>query len=430
MNKDFLKQIVTDQATDEVFPNRLIARESYKALDRFADSDQVIVLSGVRRCGKSTWMKTIRCHAKESQYYLNFDDERLASFQLEDCQRLVEVFIELYGVQKTFYFDEMQNFIGWERFVRRLHNEGKKVFVTGSNAKLLSRELGTHLTGRHYEFHLFPYSFREYIQRENAELLSVEQHTSTQIALIKKYFSEFKKLGGFPKYLETHEKEYLHSIYENILYKDVIVRHKIENVSALKELAYYLASNNTKEFTYNALRKLLFLSNTTTVADYCQYLEDSFLCFMVNRYSYSVRKQLYSPKKMYFIDPALAECVGFRFSEDRGRMLENIVYLELRRNSRHKDIYYHREKKECDFVLREGFYVTEAIQVCADIQDPKTKAREIQGLLEAMQTYKLDKGLLITEDESGDEVIIENKKKYHVSIVPVWRWLFDYPNTQ
>jgi len=423
MDKDFLKHIVSDQATEEKLPSSLIVRESYRVLDRFVDSDQVIVLSGVRRCGKSTWMKTIRLHAKESNYYLNFDDERLAPFQLEDCQRLVEVFIELYGVQRTYYFDEMQNFIGWERFVRRLHNEGKKVFVTGSNAKLLSRELGTHLTGRNYEFHLYPYSFYEYIQRENAELLTVKNLGSTQVALIKKYFSEFKKLGGFPKYLETREKEYLHSVYENILYKDVIVRNKIENVSALKELAYYLASNNTKEFTYNSLRKLLLLSNTTTVSDYCHYLEDSFLCFIVNRYSYSVRKQMYSPKKIYFIDPALAECVGFRVSEDRGRMLENIVYLQLKRKDRHKDIYYHREKKECDFLVCEGFYVVEAIQVCADLQDSKTKEREIKGLLDAMQTHKLEKGLLITEEEIGEEIIAVDNKKYHIDIVPAWKWL-------
>ena len=423
MDKTLLKQIVIDQAKEEAFPRTPLVREAYQTLARFVKSDQVIVLSGVRRCGKSTWMKMICQEAEESNYYLNFDDERLAPFQLEDCQRLVEVFIELYGVQNTFYFDEMQNFIGWERFVRRLHNEGKKVFVTGSNAKLLSRELGTHLTGRHYELHLYPYSFREYMQRENAMLLTEKNPSSTQIALIKKHLSDHKQLGGFPKYLETREKEYLHGIYENILYKDVIVRHKIENVSALKGLAYYLASNNTKEFTYNSLRKLLGLSNTTTVSDYCHYLEDSFLCFTVNRYAYSVRKQMHSPKKIYFIDSALAECVGFRISEDSGRVLENIIYLQLKRQDRHRDIYYHKEEKECDFLICKGFHVTDAIQVCSNLQNAKTRKREIAGLLDAMRTHKLETGLLITEEESGEEVITEGKNKFHITIMPAWQWL-------
>lgn len=426
MDKQTLKQIIEDQAAEEVFPKIFVEREAYQSLARFIDTSHVIVLSGVRRCGKSTWLKMIRQNAAEKDYYLNFDDERLASFQLEDCQRLVEVFIELYDVQKTYYFDEIQNFIGWERFVRRLHNEGKKVFVTGSNAKLLSQELGTHLTGRNYELHLFPYSFKEYIQRENTELLKSKNFSATQVALIKKYFSEFKILGGFPEYLATHLKEYLHNLYENILYKDVIVRNKIENISAIKALVYYLASNNTKEFTYNSLRKLLSLSNTTTIADYCHFLENCFLCFILNRYAFSVRKQIHSPKKIYFIDPALASCVGFRSSENRGSILENIVFLELKRKDRHKDIYYHKEKKECDFVICEGLRVTEAIQVCSNLQDAKTKAREIAGLLEAMEIYKLQNGLLITEEEFGQEEVMVNEKKYYINIIPAWKWLLNY----
>ncbi len=199
MDKETLKHIVLEQSAMEVVPDAFVSRESYQAIERFVTNSQVIVLSGVRRCGKSTWMRALRQRATESNYYLNFDDERLASFQLEDCQRLVEVFIELYGLQKTFYFDEVQNFIGWERFVRRLHNERKKIFVTGSNANLLSYELGTHLTGRNIALHLFPYSFREYIQRENESLLKEKQYGLTDVALIKKYFSEFKILGGFSR---------------------------------------------------------------------------------------------------------------------------------------------------------------------------------------------------------------------------------------
>jgi len=423
MDKETLKHIVLDQMAVERSIDSFIPRESYQLIEPFIATPQVIILSGIRRCGKSTWMRMIRRRAVESNYYLNFDDERLAPFQLDDCQRLVEVFIELYGVQKTFYFDEMQNFVGWERFVRRLHNEGKKVFVTGSNANLLSYELGTHLTGRNIALHLFPYSFREYLQRENENFLSIENFSSADVALIKKYFSEFKIMGGFPEYLATRQKQYLHNLYENILYKDIIVRNNIENVTAIKALVYYLASNNAKEFTYNSLRKLLELSNARTVSDYCHFLENCFLCFTVNRFSFSVRKQAFSPKKIYFIDQALVECIGFRMSEDRGRMLENMVFLQLLRKN--NEVYYHKEKKECDFVTREGHGIGQAIQVCESLQDPKTKKREIDGLIDALQTYQLKSGLIITEDESGEEIIQHDGKKYHMMIVPAWKWFLE-----
>lgn len=424
MDKETLKKIVISQAQNEMaLPKPLIVREAYDYLKRFVNIPQVIILSGVRRCGKSTWMKMIREHASEPDYYLNFDDERLASFQLDDCQRLVEVFIELYGVQKTFYFDEIQSLNGWERFVRRLHNEEKKVFITGSNTDLLSRQFGTHLTGRNIALHLFPYSFREYIQKQNESLLKEKHLGGTKIAVIKKYFAEFRVLGGFPEYLRHGRKEYLQELYENILYKDVIICNSISDPNAIKNLAYYLASNNTKEFTYNSLRKLFNITGNNTVSQYCHYLAESFLCFIVERFAYSVKTQTFSPKKIYFIDQALAECVGFRMSEDRGRVLENIVFLQLLRKN--YEVYYHKEKKECDFVTRDGFYVGHAIQVCESLQDAKTKKREIAGLVDALHTYNLKEGFLITDDELGEEEIIHENKTYKIKICPAWKWLLD-----
>lgn len=423
MDKKEIQQIVIDQQQDKTLPSTFIDREAYRFLTSFLESPQVVVLTGIRRCGKSTWMKLLRNKTKESDYYLNFDDDRLVNFKLEDCQRLVEVMIELFGVQNTFYFDEIQNCLGWERFVRRLHNEGKKVIITGSNAKLLSQELGTHLTGRHFEAHLYPYSFREYIQKTAPILLDLKYPTTTEISLLKKSFSEYKMKGGFPEYVERGEKDYLHGLYENILYKDIIVRHKIEQISAIKSLAYYLATNNAKEFTYNSLRKLLSLSNTTTISDYCHFFENSFLCFIVNRYAVSVRTQLHSPKKIYFIDSALAQSVGFRFSEDHGRMLENIIYLQLKRRDKYNGIYYHKEKKECDFLVTKGLNVIEAIQVCTDLSSSSTREREIQGLLEAMHLYDLTHGTIINEEESSEETHKVQQKTYTIRIVPAWQWL-------
>ncbi len=356
-----------------------------------------------------------------SNYYINFDDDRLALFQLDDFQVLVETFIELFGVQNNFYFDEIQNIPGWERFIRRLHNEGKKVFITGSNASLLSSELGTHLTGRHIALKLYPFSFREYVYIKDKILLTEKHLDSTQIALLKKYFSEFKVIGGMPEYLENKQKQYLHTLYENILYKDIIVRHKLPQQKPIKELVYYLASNNAKEFSYNALRKLLGLASSNTVAEYCHYLENSFFSFVVNRISYSLKNQTHFPKKIYFIDQALAESVGFRMSQDEGRTLENIVFLQLRRQN--KDIYFHQDKQECDFVIRDGYHISEAIQVCTTLKEDKTRQRELNGLLEAMALYQLKQGLIITEDESAIEFIAHLGATYQINIVPCWQWL-------
>jgi predicted AAA+ superfamily ATPase len=421
MDKQYLMQIILDQRQVPL-PEALVERWQYTSLLSFVNNPQVIVISGIRRCGKSVLLHTLRNQAKESDYYINFDDDRLVPFALTDFDVLLEAFIELFGVQNTFYFDEIQNIEGWERFVRRLHNAQKKVFVTGSNAKLLSAELGTRLTGRHITVNLFPYSFREYIQHRAPSTLDIEHLNSTDIALLKKYFSEFMKLGGFPEYLLNEQKEYLHQLYENILYKDIIVRNRIPLEKPIKELVYYLASNNCKEFTYNSLRKLIGLASANTVSDYCHHLETSFLCFTLNRFSYSLKEQVHYAKKIYFIDQALAETVGFKFSEDHGRVLENVVFLQLKRQS--KEIYFHKLTKECDFLIREAYHVSMAIQVCVSLKQQETRQREINGLLEAMDLYKLDEGVIITEDEEEQIVEIYNSKRFVIKVIPCWKWLY------
>ena len=420
VNKQLLMRVIVDQAK-EPLPQIMVPRWDYQDLTALIDNKQVIILTGIRRCGKSILMHLIRQKMPASDYYINFDDDRLALFTLEDFQILIEAFIELYGVQNNFYFDEIQNVPGWERFVRRLHNEGKKIFITGSNASLLSSELGTHLTGRHIALKLYPFSFREYVYTKDKILLTIKNLDSTQVALLKKYFSEFKIMGGLPEYLENKQKQYLHTLYENILYKDIIVRHKLPQQRPIKELVYYLASNNAKEFSYNALRKLLGLASSNTVAEYCHYLESSFLSFIVNRFSYSLKKQTHFAKKIYFIDQALAESIGFRLSQDEGRTLENIVFLQLLRQK--KDIYFHQEKHECDFVIRDGYLIAEAIQVCTSLKEDKTRQREMNGLLEAMVTYNLKQGLIITENECATEFVEHNGVTYQINIVPCWQWL-------
>lgn len=422
MDKQILREVIIDQQALWM-PTHLVLRTPYTDLERLKQSKQIVIITGLRRCGKSTLMRVMRQSLPEKNYFLNFDDDRLVNFTLEDFQALYELFVELYGPQKTFFFDEIQNILGWERFVRRLSEAGNKIYITGSNASMLSAELGTRLTGRYIEVHLYPYSFLEFLEYKGDTESKKQKLTTVQKGILKSHFNDFVRLGGLPEYLESEHPEYLHSLFESILYRDIIVRYKISNHTAVKELIYYLASHVGKECSYNALRKMLGLSSATTVSEYCGYLQDVFLCYFINRYDYSLKKQIQYAKKVYFIDQALAINVGFRISKDEGRLLENIVFLELKR--RGYEIYFHKDKKECDFVLRKGSQVVSVIQVCVDMENPDTENREIAGLVEAMASYQLKTGLIITRDTSVQKEQVVDNKIYDITVVPIWSWLLE-----
>jgi len=420
MNKQLLIDVIVDQAK-VVLPKRLVSRQIYSSLRQYTQSKQVIIISGIRRCGKSTLLQQLRTDQKEKDYYLNFDDDRLCRFSIDDFQMLLEVFIERYGAQSTYYFDEIQNIIGWERFVRRLQDGGATVYLTGSNATMLSKELGTRLTGRYIQIELFPFSFSEYMYFQSKEEAAVSSLTTERKAQIKRLFNAYLKEGGVPGYLTLRDKEYLHFLYESILYRDIIARYSLLKEKALKELVFFLASNLGKPMSYNSVRKMLGLGSPHTVSEYCGYLEDSFLVFFIPRYDVSVKKQIQYNKKSYFIDTAVAQAVGFRFSDDKGRMLENVVFLELKR--RGLDIYYHKQKKECDFVIKKGKKIISAIQVAWHLDTEEIKKREFAGLQEAMDMYGLREGTILTEDTHGEELLISGRKRRKVHIVPVWKWL-------
>lgn len=427
MDRNLLKQVITEQAILPM-PTNLVARQIDSVIAPLLLGNSILIISGIRRCGKSTLLRNIRQQRSESDFYINFDDDRLVNFELVDFQMLYEVFVELFGKQQSFYFDEIQNIPEWERFVRRLHDEGNKVFITGSNAAMLSKELGTRLTGRYISVTLYPYSFYEFVSYKNINLLQSIQKdnyiTSTVVTgQILALFAEYLQIGGIPEYVRYKQPEYINSLYENILYRDIIVRHKLTKQKELKQLVFYIASNIGKNITFSAIRKFLGLGNASTVSEYFGYLEDSYLCFLVNKYDPSLNKQMLAEKKQYIIDHGIARIVGFMISEDSGRFFENIVYLELLR--RGYNVYVHRQDYECDFVLQHSNKIIFAIQVCKTLADPETKQREYKGLLEAMQTYKLTQGLILTENENLVETIAVDNKKYIINIVPLWKWLLD-----
>ncbi len=361
----------------------------------------VLVIAGIRRCGKSTLLSQILKKSKNF-YYLNLEDPRLESFGLDDFNKTDVIFKELYGANGVYFFDEIQNIDKWEKFIRYLVDRKEKVVITGSNASLLSRELGTKLTGRHIRAELFPFSYIEYLKFRKGKQSS-------------KSYGHYLTEGGFPEYLKTRNFTILNELLNDVVMRDIAVRYGIKNTSLLKKIAIYLISHVGKEFSYNSLRNMFEIKSVQSVIDYISYFEDAYLIFTIPRFSYSYKKQQVNPKKVYSIDNGFSYSNSVSFSKDKGKMLENQVFLSLR--PRYKEIFYFKENKECDFVVKEKNKIIKAIQVCYKLDDGN-QDREVFGLLEAMAEFNLKEGCILTFDQE-DELNIDGKL---IHIIPVWKW--------
>lgn len=413
--KEALLQIINEQRDTKY--DRIVSREIDKKL---LSAPEVLVITGVRRCGKSTLLRQIQQQREEKDFYINFDDERLLKFTVEDFQTLNEIFYTEFGEQHTYYFDEIQNIKGWERFVDRLYTTGNKVFVTGSNANLLSRELGTLLTGRHVTYELYPFSFAEFMEYRGYTYSQRDMYTTVGRTRLQGYFMEYLTHGGFPQYLNNGTAAYLKSLYTDIVFRDVIVRNRISSETALREMIYHLASNVTHPFTYNSIAKNIGIKSMDTVAGWISCLEQTYLVHSLSKYDHKVGVQLRSPKKLYFIDNALAGQVGFNLGKNRGLWLENAVAIELQR--RGAECYYHNNGGECDFIVRERGMVSQALQVTTAIDDEQTRKREITGLLSAMDAYEIENGTIVTLDTNETIDITPHR---HIRVFPCWQWMLE-----
>lgn len=417
--KDLLKQIILEQQEILHAPNKRYVQR-YIA-DEWLQTSEILIISGIRRCGKSVLMQQMRDRLVEKDFFFNFDDERLANFKLDDFQKLQECFVELFGEQHTYYFDEIQNIEGWERFVRRLYNAGNKIIITGSNARMLSRELGTHLTGRYIQVEIYPFSFQEYLAMNEIPVNAKTLYTTTGRATMVKSFVKYMECGGFPKFLQDGSVSYLTSLYESIIYRDILTRNGLTNEKEMLELMFYLASNATKRVTYSSLGKVVGIQHPDTIKNYLEYIQQTYLISQLFRYDPSVKKQMMSPKKIYFVDNAIIKRIGFNATENNGVFLENLVFIELKR--RGWDVYYYADKKECDFIVRKGLHISDAYQVTLKMDSPQTREREIAGVREAMQAYSLSKGYILTFE--GKETINFDDGTI-VEVVPVWEWILQY----
>ena len=422
MHKNSLKEIVLEQEKDRQSAGTGIPRVVLSVALRHASLPHVVVVSGVRRCGKSTLLDQVISNLySEGVYYLNFEDERLVTFGVDDFNRLYEVFLELYGERKIFFFDEVQNVPKWEMFVRRMQGRGCKFFITGSNASLLSKELGTKLTGRNVHVELFPFSFAEYLAFQGVSLSRNSLSLTTERAAIKRHFDEYLKHGGMPEYLKYREVSLLKRLYEDILYRDIGARYGIKQVKLLRELGLYLLSNIGGTFSYNNLKNVLGVGSMNTIKSYADYLENSYLIFLVGKFSYSLKEQFVALKKIYCIDNGLADSVAFQFSKNKGKFLENLVFLDLRR--KFSEIYYYKTANnlEVDFLIKVGRNDFRLIQVADHLDHEKTRQREIAALVKAMDELQLKKALILTED-SEEEIVAGGKV---ISVKSVYKWLLE-----
>jgi len=412
MDKIKLRQVIIDQ------------QDLFKKKDDLIDRDikldlkgnEITIISGIRRCGKSSLLKLISNKIEGNKIYLNFDDIRLTDFNKENFEDVQSIAIELFGKGKiTYFLDEIQNIEHWERWANNLYAQDIKVFITGSNSKLLSSEISTYLTGRNKVLNLHPFSFREYLRIKNAEVS--KQMTSEQNSITLKHFKDYLNLGGFPLVIRNDDLQLSKQYFDDILNKDILNRYNIKQVKQTKDLLLYLFSNIGKPYSYATLKQVTGIKSLSTIKNYIDYFRNVFLIYTLEKFDYSLAKQKVSSSKPYAGDNSFLKTVSFNFTENSGKLLENLVFLHLLRNK--KEAYYHLDKRECDFVVKQGLKISQAIQVCMDIGNPETRKRELEGLQQAMTKYKLKEGLILTMEH---EETIKAKK---IMIKPVWKWLLE-----
>ncbi len=387
--KSEIKQAIEtqkQQLTGQTYPRQML--EKIKILPNFA-----LVVSGIRRSGKSTLLAQLIEKQKQNSYlFLNFDTPKLFDFEFGDFALLDEIIAENKKI-KTLYFDEIQVVEGWEIYVRGKLDQNFQVVVTGSNASLLSRELGTKLTGRHISKELFPFSFVEF-----CEFLGKQNNANA--------VEDYLQQGGFPQYLQLGEDEILNALINDILYRDIIVRFGIRDERSMKRLLLFLAGNIGNLITAGKLKQSLEVKSTATVQEYLSHLEQAYVIQMLPKFAYSYKVQLANPRKVYFIDNGLQRVISPSFSPDLGRKLENAVFWELRRQF--AELYYYNENhKECDFVVCQNSMPVQLIQVCWQL-NAENIVRERDGLLDAMNFFGFEQGKIITLNQE-DKMIIDGK---------------------
>lgn len=419
MDTQYLVKVLSDQKEEfQRFSKRnLCSRLEESQLSMESRLAQVVI--GVRRSGKSTLCLKYFADRKIIPAYVNFDDDRLASLKTADLDTLLEALYLLYGDFSYLFMDEIQNVEQWPLFVNRLLRQEIHIFLTGSNSKLLSGELATHLTGRHNKVELYPFSFSEYCTFRNVDIKSFSVKGQ---ALRKAALMEYLIQGGFPELLnEKNRRGYIGALLDNIIRNDIAKRFRLRHIDVLHRMAAYLMDNFCQEFKADEVAKLFGITDHTA-ENYFHYLQEAFLLFCVRKFSFKSRNRIRN-EKVYVVDPAFITERNDTFqTENLGWRLENVVYLELlrRHTPNYADVFYFKEKDyECDFVVAQAGKVIELVQVSYDINNPKTRRRELNGLIKAAKKLQCNNIILVTFDHQ------ENLEQdgFSIHIVSAANWL-------
>lgn len=415
-------RVVADQKEElAVFANRrLCAREQESRID--LDSDQAQIVIGVRRSGKSTLCQKVLRQNGVGYAYVNFDDERLLGLKPEALDSLLEALYVVYGKFTHLFLDEIQNVEGWHLFVNRLLRRGVRLLLTGSNAKLLSSELSTHLTGRFNQIEMFPFSFSEFRLFKGRHV----PQSTLDLAALRTDYQEYEMRGGFPEVQTLQDpRAYVRTLYESILLRDILQRYPIKYAKAFADVANAIALGYCQEVNFAALGRSFSIRSVHTIQNYLAYLERAYLLIPLHKFSFKAKIRIRNVK-YYAVDPALMSYAGDLAASgpNRGWRMENIVFLELNRRRGREDfeLYYYKGRHEVDFVLFRNGKVAQLIQVAYDIANERTLRRELTALACASEDLGCDNLLLITLADEGRHDAGNGRQ---VDVVPIARWLLD-----
>ncbi|MEK6792903.1 MAG: ATP-binding protein [Nanoarchaeota archaeon] len=394
-----------------------------------SDMKRAVSIIGPRRTGKTYEMYYLISKIKDKfgidrAVYINFERADFGILSYKDLVLMLETYYELYPKNKKeaiwLFLDEIQNVVEWERFVRTCLDDGIRVFLSGSSSKLLSKEIATSMRGRNISYNIYPFSFVEYLITKKFEIGKF--YSSSEKSTLKNLFNEYLIFGGYPEsIIYSNEREkIIKDIFDTAIYKDVIERNKVRNVNVMRLLIKVLL--NSKEFSinkfYNYIKSQGIKVSKNALYNYSEYLGDAFFVFFLRKYDLSIKKREQSLPKIYFIDNGFLTLNGI---EDKGRLLENLVFMELTR--RNKDISYYQNslKEEVDFLVKEGKKVKQLIQVCYDLSNFMTLDREIRVLIKASKEFECNNLVIISLDEEREEKV--NGRV--IKIIPVWKWLLE-----
>lgn len=411
-----------------------IPRQEYLTqMKRYLNTDEIVTLTGVRRSGKSTLLlqlidKLIKNDVPRiNTIYVNFEDPRFYNFLNIDLLDIIwESYCDYLKPKGKVYLilDEIQKIKGWENWTRAKYDrkENIKIFVTGSNAELLSSEFASVLTGRHLQLFITPLSFREFLKFRGIVIEKDKLWLLKNKSRLKNLALEYLQSGGFPKIILTEDellrKELLSQYFNDILSRDIVNRYRVKDADKLEKLALFYGTNFTRKYNYNKIKRVTdFALSLDSIQRFSHYLKNAFLIDFLPRFSYSLKDQMQTDRKVYFVDNGMHNAIAFKFSKDKGKLLENTVFQHLKRQK--KEVYYFHEKQEVDFVCKQGLDIVELINVCYRLEDKETLLRETSALVEAMRYFKLRESKIIIAEGDSDNI---TEHGFDIQIIPFYLW--------